>query len=592
MKTFFIALLTISFMPRVFAQSLCDRLTKEYKKQYSSVSCQPIDWNVKPLSADYQQSSLDPMTELPGQIKNKVTGETYHDDYPYIRNMEYYFNYNGEGVSVATKFVHALANQEKRDQDSSGTAKAITDWYYQRQQKAMDKSNAGTLADWEGKCGPWSGWNPNAELQAIFDTMKDGVICDGVPFSKGELKEIVTSLYPEPQPIKRKAMTEFYQGYLGQKPENRADANMALSKLGLLGGGDLAPADYQAFAEKAKSQGRNLMMDRDPGNEVWQQPIVRMADVAYGGPSPVSDEMISTADLTVNRDGKASGEATAVLILLQSLEKNFAASLVRQNGVSNGQLCGVRRLLHQDCDDLKGTLSLTEQVEQFQALKKEALRQNLIQAKNKDLVQIKHQLVIEYVDENGFASAKPDHTRLLRADYVAFYEKNANGSAGELVSSQWTPKTGLLSKSCHDGHFDGTINSLTGSQKELDQACAALKNGGKDFAVFTGDLPPGMIQSFVAKPYFSPGHETEAKAYQAFLDHIATCPKFDGAADFFRTFQAALQDNVISNQEANELKTAYPKVKEMVDHDWLSQWMDRHGSAKGMADLKHQLLDL
>jgi|GEM_PF-2715101 len=595
MKTFFVALAALSLIPQAFAQNsgqdLCSRLTKEYQKHYRSVSCQPIDWSVKPISSDYQQTSLDPITSLSGQIKNQDTGETvYRDDYPYVRNMEYYFNYQGKGVSVATKFVAALSRQEQKDGDSSGTATATANWYHQRQETALAKSKAGTLADWEGKCGPWSGWNPNPELQSIFDSIKYGVICEGIPFSRGELKEIVTSLYPEPLPIERKSAIQFYRGYLGQTVKNRADANVALSKLGLLGGGDLAPADYLAFAEKAKKAGMNLMLDRDPGTQVWQQPVVRMADVAYGGPSPLSPEMTSTADLEFRKDGDTSG--AAVLILLRLLEKDFAVNLVRQNGVPNSRLCSIRKLLHQNCDDLNASLSLSEQVDQFQALKQEALRQKLVQVKEGGMVQIKHQLVIEYAEENPYASAQPDHTSTLKVDYVAIQRKNSDGSAGELVRSQWAPKTSLLSEACHDGHFKGSISSLTGSQKEFDRACAALKNGEKDFAVFTGDLPPGMIQSFKAKPYFPPGHETEAKAYQAFLDHIATCPKFDDAVDFFTAFQSALLDNVISDREADELKASYPKVKEMIDHDWLSQWMDHQGSAKGMADLKRQLLAL
>jgi hypothetical protein len=584
MKLFLSLVMLVSFSFDASAQGICAQKKKEYGTRF--LSCTTVDWGMKPISADYQPANAGRMTALPGEIKNGLTQQyDYKNEYPGIAGTRPYFegNYYGDpnrkGLPLAAKFASAVAAKEGEDSDL--VQWLSTDWYNSLQ---PDQSSGG----WEGKCSAWSGWSMDPELQKIFSQVRDGLLCNGVPFSRGELKEIVTSLYSEPVVIDRKSLQGFYRGYAGVDPKVQEDANVALAKLGLMGTGDFTPDQVAGMAKNAKDAGRNLMMDKDAGSETWNQPVKQVTDVAYDDDSLQEWDVLSTADFE-------AGSQPEVLDQLITIEKEFASGLVKQNGIPESPLCNRYKessvkLPKEICDGFNG-LSLTGQVAKFNSMKQAAFGQKSIRLKT-DLVLVKHELIVEYGDESTWASSKADQTKTQSYTYVAVHRSDVNGKAGTLVRSQWNPPTRRLSEVCQDKNFKNRVVSSLVKPIDPDQACADLKNGGQDFELFTGAVPPENFREYHAEPAFSPTQTKKAQAYRKFLEFMASCQNFDEAAQFLRDLDQAILNNDISSDESQKIQASYPKVKAMIDAQWLNEYLDQKQSVQGLPALKQKLLSL
>ena len=559
----------------VGAQSTSSDLCAQKKKQYGKnfVSCQEVDWGVTPISADYQPTNASPMTAAPSQVNG------YQNDYPGIKNTRHYSEYGFydqhpelKGLSLASKFHSAVAADPKtRAEDPSLIQWLATDWYY-----GMQPSSDASA--WQGKCATWSAWSMDPEIQRLFSSIRDGILCSGIPFSKGELKEVVTALYPEPV-LDRNSFNRFYFGYIGVNPDELEDANVALSKLGMFGQGDLEPADVLALAQNTKQKGKNMMMDRDPGFETWNQPIKKITDIAYLDDHVHLWEVLTSAEFTTSA-GKP--EQLKLLSDLAGVESELTQNLLKGNGIGKDRLCALRKEVGENCEDLSAFLTMSAQVDVVNQVKKIAYEKNMIQVK-RDLSLVSHEMMIEYGIENSFASNAPDKMIAQSYTYIA-----VNGR------SQWSPQVNRLSEICASPTLAEGRNSTSLTRGfDLKQKCAQGKPIDPSLAnhdYFTGAVPPQGFKSFTPKPQFSADQAQQQKAYRKFLEFMATCDHFDQGVDFLKHLDEVALNNVITVQEAEALAKEYVNVKKLLDPKYIQSLLDnKYQGVQGVDSLKSKL---
>ena len=552
---------------------LCSQKKKQYGKNF--ISCSEVDWGVKPLSADYQPKNAAPMTAKPSQVKD------YKNDYPGIKNTQFYNDQND--LPLASKFISAVSVDPKTATDDPTLVQWLSnDWYNGLQPKT------GTLG-WEGKCATWSAWSMDPELQKLFSGIRDGILCNGVPFSRGELKEIVTALYPEPS-VDSKRLSKFYTGYMGINPDEVEDANVALSKLGVFGQGDLAPSDFLSFAKTTKDSGKNMMMDRDPGSEIWNHPIKKITDVAYVDAKVSVWESLSSAELAPATDRP---EQLSFLSNLATVESELTQSLLQGNGVRNSELCDLRKALSQKCDDLDSKLSLSNQVDVLNQLKATAYGKKILKIKQ-DVSIVKHEMLIEYGTESKFASSAPDQTIVQSYTYQSVTVANKTGGDPTVIRSQWSPRLNRLSDICANQTLAEGRNSTSMTRGfDVKEKCSKGKPVDpvlSDHEYFTGAVPPQALKTFSPKPDFFFNKPEQERAYRKLIDFLGTCEKFDQGVTFLNHLDQAALNNVISPKEAEDLSKEYAAVKNLLDASYIQSQLDnKYQGVQGVATLKSKL---
>jgi len=531
----------------VSAQTSTSELCAQKKKQYgnSFVSCSEVDWGVTPISADYQPSNSAPMTAAPSQVNG------YKNDYPWVKNTKYYNETSFspdhpelKGLPLASKYISAVSADPKASvEDPLLLTWLSKDWYNSLQPK-------NNTLGWQGKCATWSAWSMDPELQKLFAGIPDGIICNGVPFSKGELKEVVTSLYPEPS-MEHQYLSKFYFGYMGVNKDDLEDSNVALSKLGVFGQGDLGPAEVFTYAQKQKQEGKNMMMDRDPGSETWNQPIKKISDIAYFDEHSNAWQALSSTEFTT---GSGTPKQIKFLSDLASTESMLTQNLLMGNGVSNNQLCMLRKEVDESCDDLASGAPITRsaQVDIFNRLKQSAFNKNILHLKQNVSI-IKHEMIIEYGVENSFASNAPDKTVIQSYTYTSINSVNEDGSVGALIRSQWSPSISHLSVICKDPDLAKLRNSTSMTRGfEVNQKCAqgkAINTSAADPEYFTGAVPPKSFKSFIAKPQFTYSQDQQNQAYKKLLDFMKTCEPFESKSDYMKRLgKTSTKDDLPVNQ--------------------------------------------
>jgi len=571
------------------AQATTTDLCTQKKQQYGSnfISCNQVDWGMTPLSASYQPFNAGQMTAPPSEVPG------YKNDHPGIANTQYYyandFHLTGTidptkpvptGLPLAAKFINAVALDPNADPSLVSWLQG--DWY----QSMQAQPNA---AAWKGKCDTWSSWSMDPKLQNLFSGIKDGILCSGIPFSKGELKEIVTSLYAVRTDGQRKDLIKFYSGASANMDE-LDDANVALSKMGVFGQGDLQPSDLISLAQNAKDSGKNMKLDRDPSSRaIWNQPMKRVTDIAHRDSGQSSQQnwgALSSADFVPATD---TPEQRQFLSDLRSLESQLTLNLIQGNGVSGARFCQLRSELSLSCDDLNGKkLTLGEQVNLFNQLKQTAFSQNKVSLKQ-GFSFVKHELVIEYGDENNFASNGPDKTVMQSYDYTAVMAAD-----GSLVRSEWTPRTSTLSQICSTPSLmSGRNDSGITLPFNFDDHCSGgLPVAGLDpnREYFTGAVPPKTFQTVTAQPGFKPAQSQQQQAYNLLLRFLGTCPHFDDGVQFLDDLDQAMRGNSISGRQITDLVQKYAAVKNLLEPQYIQYILDnKYQGVQGVGSLKSQL---
>jgi hypothetical protein len=255
-------------------------------------------------------------------------------------------------------------------------------------------------AAWAGRCYTWSSWSIDPEIRKALDRMSAGVICHDVPFTRGELKELLTVLYPYSGPSKRMILNGVFEGNLVDYEPWVEDANIALAKLGELGGGsEFTPDQMITLGLEAKSQGKNLIFDIDPGREIWNQPIEAMADVIYRDSSTES-----TVGFGVRDFSPAPSDTQGIYRKLEKLEGALKAKSIIGNQELPGELCEVARALSEPCPT--GRVLLSDQVDLLRKFEMKAVKQGYLNQATSTLE--RHALFIQYGVEGTFAKSKDE----------------------------------------------------------------------------------------------------------------------------------------------------------------------------------------
>jgi hypothetical protein len=570
------------------SSDLCIQKQKQYGKNF--ISCDQVDWKVKPLSADFQPTNNGPMTNPRSDVK------AYENNYPGILNTQYfsdtsfYKDQTKKGMPLASKFRSAMLGEASKDEK-------LTDYLKNEWFKGLQPVS--TASPWTGKCAIWAAWSMNADIQVAFSKIRDGIICNGVPFTRGELKEIITALYPEPI-LTEKKFTKFYTGYGESNPDKLEDANVALSKLGMLGQGDMGsdfkgPADVLKLARDTRNDpaGKAMMMDRDPTTETWNQPVQKVTDVAYNDDSVKTWEVLTSAEFS---PASTKPEQQVFLTGLIKAESDLTQNLLTSEGLegySNSRFCDLRKQLNQGCDDLKGKIPLAAQVDILNHLKETAYSNNVIQLKQ-EVSLVRHELIIEYGTENSFASDAPDKSIVQSYSYTAVHARGADGSDGAVIRSEWSPRTSSLSSICASPSLADARNS-TAMTKGFDLAkkCPQGKVADpalKDREYFTGAVPPKAFKTFTAKPGFPDADTEKKKAYNKLLEFLSKCDHFDGAVDFLKHLDDATKMNSISAQEVDSLAKEYATVKNLLNPSYIQSLLNNnYKGIQGLGPLKTAL---
>jgi hypothetical protein len=582
---FILSVFTILTLQTSFAfAELCADKKKQYGKNF--ISCNEVDWGVKPISADYQPTNFGPMTAKPSQSRKVIDAQgtetevKYENSYPGIKNTEFY--HETSDTPLATKFYTAMAIDPKVSVEDPSLAQWLAkDWFNGQQPKSES-------AGWDGKCGTWAAWSMDPELQKLFAGIRDGILCNGIPFSKGELKEIVTSLYPEPM-MERKRFNKFYIGYSSAADETE-DANVALSKLGMFGQGELGPAEVLSLARTAKQNGQNMMMDRDPGFEIWNQPIQKITDVAFTDIAVDEWKTLTSAEFSA---GSNQPEQITFLSDLATLESELTQNLLKGRGIDQNKLCTLRSKLGENCSDLTAKLTMSEQVDVLNRLKQSAFNRNMIQLKQ-DVSIVKHEMIIEYGVENSFASNAPDKTIVQSYTYTSVNSVKADGTDGPTIRSQWSPRVNSLSDICANPALaEGRNSSSLTKNFDVKQKCSQGKPTNASLAsheYFTGAVPPHDFKVFKASPQFTSEQGQQQKAYHHFLQFMAKCERFDQGVDFLKHLDQAALNNDFSAQESDSLALEYSGVKNLLDTSYIQSLLDnKYQGVQGLASLKTKL---
>ena len=233
---------------------------------------------------------------------------------------------------------------------------------------------------------------------------------------------------------------------------------------------------------------------------------------------------------------------------------------------------------------------MSDEVDILNRMKKTAYQKNMIQLKQEVAI-VKHELIIEYGEENTFASNAPDHTTAQSYTYTSI---QSTGSSPAVLRSEWTPRVSSLQDICANPALAEQRNSsaLTNGFV-LSEKCshgAALNPNLQKHQYFTGAVPPQDFRTFRAKPEFSANDTLGKKAYQKLLDFLATCQTFDKAVDFLKHLDQSMTDNVISPKEISDLTVEYKSVKDLLQSSYIQSILDKKAQGvQGVDALKRAL---
>lgn len=128
-------------------------------------------------------------------------------------------------------------------------------------QRNFDRAYRFGAERWEGLCEQWSASSLDPRINQFLDETQ-GVVCDGVVLSQGELEELFTF---------------FYSGFDGLFLEGERDnRNRSAAQLRMedeLGWSDVNPSKFQKAVHQALREKKGLVLDATPDEQVWNQPV-------------------------------------------------------------------------------------------------------------------------------------------------------------------------------------------------------------------------------------------------------------------------------------------------------------------------------
>lgn len=521
------------------------------------------------------------------------------------------------GYPLAFRFLSVVdkrfnnGNAGKRDNGETVSAPDVP-LYAWLEKKWLPTQHADPAATSEsdGSCFMWAPWSVDRKVLKSLQGIQSGLMCEGIPLTRGEIKEIYFQLYAavaKKRPFLREKTPAFFSGdekqesFLENTLVSKAmDANLGLARLGALGGpledGNHAALEPDTVLEKfraAMEAGKSFTFDRDHGAQMWNQPAVAMAVTRYRGDTPAAD-LLSTTDYA-----PVGGDAG--LAELQRLERALIVRLSAGQGLDAGDR---RQLESMAGGTLAADASLEAQARLVSDAKAKLLAAGKIAPKKgSGTLSVIHQdLTVVYGEENQYASMAEDReaTRSFRFATVV-------DGAGNKVKAAWNPSQGTLGELCKGEKPEFTGFSSWNAKYE----CCKLETGQikQDYRVFTSAVPPRHVDIF--DPIEPDLSTPEGEAYlqfqamlmgeSAFTDPAqkaeairrwgplkAACPSFDSAARFTRLFDQCRGKGAVSDAERNELTELVSKA-DFLDDQWVAGFCKTTG-VTGFAELKSALL--
>jgi hypothetical protein len=576
----------ILLAPAVFAQSsdeqnLCPEKSAQVQAEGKTLIPQCTQtWFGKALTADFQPVITHGPTAPVSSIKSNVDGTPFYQNalekFYGLRNLQYFATaptkmyLQGKstpetGATLLEKFAAAT-----KPIDSAVSEYAST--------TLTDKNQYKGLSEASGVCMIWSAWSLDPEVQAMMKTVKDGILCSGVPFTKAELKELITTVYPDPYAnhnLDRRDLKGYYdpknapvdasvKSYTAI-PADIEDANLAISKLGTFGeGSGFTPDGLVSMAAAAKAKGQSLIIDLDPGTlDVWNQPVEALVDVPY------LDNSMTAADLNAYLKADDLSASTQVGVDVRNQIKLAEANLGYQ--ALHGDQSVSRYLRDLEATAEGGTYpSRMALVDQVNELKR--IQGRLVQAKYLAVAQnhvVKHRIFMQYGKEGRFAENNDNEPSVTRElDYVS-----VNGRAG------WQPPTRKLSAVCTDGNVGKRVladRDYGLVDNDLNRECGKFARDHLDHEVATGAFPPKTMNIYL-NPHgdarFGAGEGQKRQAYNRLRDMILHCDdgrqgSFHGAALFMDSLKNAVATNSFTPASIANLKAQYANVKDFLDDEY------------------------
>jgi hypothetical protein len=503
-----------------------------------------------------------------------------------------------KGKPLAFRFLDVIdrrfnhGNAAKRD-DGKPVSESDVPLYTWLDQKWLptQQANLEATSSSDGSCFMWAPWSVDRKVLKSLQSLQSGLMCEGIPLTLGEIKEIYFQLYAavaRKRPYIREEALAFFPGNENQvdpfgdsEVKKAMDANLGLSRLGALGGG--LTAGQQAldpdrvldkFREAMEANPpKSFTFDRDHGAQMWNQPVVAMVVTRYRGDA-------AAADLLTTTDYSPVGGDTG-LRDLQDLESSLILRLSGGKGLDPSDRQRLERMAGRA---LREGASLEEQARLVTEAKSKLLSAGKIAPKggNGALQVILQDLTIVYGEENTYSSMEPDHESTRSFRFATVVDGN-----GRKVKSTWNPTQGKLSELCKSEKPEFTgFSSWNGAYECCKLATGQLK---EDYPVFTSAVPPRHVDIFdpIEPDLNDPAGEAylqfqallmgeaafsdpaqKAEAIRRWGPLKAACPSFDRAARFSKLFEECRRKGVISGDERTELLDLFDQA-EFLDDQWV-----------------------
>ena len=535
----------------------------------------------------------------------------------------------GRGVSLLGKYASVVKNSGGSE-SLLAYATATKEQDPQGLLAMNDMSPDETMNKAQGNCQIWSAWSMDPEVRKIFSMVKEGIFCNGYPFSKGELAELMNAVYPDPtKNLKTDKLKSV--GYYDPKknPANPTydtgtgieDANLALAMLGEFGkppvaSGQMAapetysdnPSKFIEMAQAAKAQGKTMMMDLDPGSiDIWNQPIECVIDVSYQDPSSVGEraEDFLTSQSLAASPNVSGAEGAALLQKLAVAEAQLKYQALRGDRNVAPEIAAILQANHQPSSY---RMPIVAQVQALKDYKLALIRSQKLVPTEASVV--RHKLIMQYGSESKFAeridSSKNSKSRTL--DYVT-----VNGH------SSWRPPSRKLSEVCSDANTQNrVINQAAdridrdgnrtqgdpyglvdyGDDAHMSATCDQLIAGKiPDREFVTGAFPPKNLQVYTSFEKNQDGSTTDVRfgaqdakkreAYDFLKNMILKCDEthganFHAASVFVDRFQKKCMTNQLSEQDVTDLAADYKRLNSVLDapaelQDGINRVISDHG---------------
>ncbi len=557
------ALLFIAVLPDAGADPCAEKSAELEKAGIRVLSCSQVDFGVKAISGDYQKLQTQPVGVAPSKIRESnpdgSPGAYVHvNEAPGIKNSTYFNPVVSrdvapvaEGASLIQKYTTAVNFRYPEDQD-------LVAWMSDPDGMLKDLVPKPDASAMSGRCRVWSAWSLDPEIQKSLNSMSRGILCNEmIPFTRGELKELLTVLYPSPPFSQRKFLRQIYSHPI-RYPSEVEDANLTLAKLGELGGGsDFTPDLVLKMASEAKSLGQNMIIDIDPGREIWNQPVEWVVDIAFEDPSTAP-----TAQQTATELVGSAPEGAAFLQKLRNVELELTAIAQMDVPKPLSGLCPLRTSLGLACSPVQQTLSA--QADALIEIQRVAMQRGWVQSG--PAKRVRHKLFISYGVEGPFGKSEDLPGAVRELEYLEVGSKKV-----------WSPAATPLSQVCGKGFSREDRNSIL-TRFDVDSECERFKKGEiPDRKIITGALPPKKFETYVAKANFKdePDAEFKKRAYERLLEMMKQCEVFDDAAAFLDQLNLAIADNALDDNEIGALSVRYREVSRFLDPGFLRSELDK-----------------